>query len=251
MGVIAQWGGSGLTDGTVFTNSTVGTGDTHLDTVTSAAGTFTIRNGGLYSPRIEMNQQPSTAAQMIWQAGIGGTTYLDYAIRFYFEPTAFSSGGNAQLFSARDSSNAVVWWLDVTPTGIIRLRNAANVAVDISASPLPIEEMRFDAVVHNDAVTVSIHNGESLNPFEVLSGTGFLTGFQQVRFGNPNSAPTWPKAWWDGLAFSNEATKIGPITPPPPTPVTLWDGSTEQPLTVDGVWDGSAVQPIVSTIEIA
>lgn len=36
----------------------------------------------------------------------------------------------------------------------------------------------------------------------------------------------------------------GPELAGPSSPWTLWDGATEQPLTLSGVWDGAAVQPL-------
>lgn len=252
MTIVASWNGDGLSDGTTFNTSTAGTGDNNFDVV---SGSFTIRNGGLYSPRIEMNQQSGQAAEFRWtEASLGVGPYPQHALRFYLELTGHPPG-NGQLCSAKAMDNSNFWWMDITSAGILRLRDTGGSAKALSSAALPIDqELRIEVVADGTDVSVFVYVGESTVPIQTLNGTGFsgVVATHRLQFGNTNTTPTYPKTSWDSIAFADEAVLIGAINPeePPTTSLYLWDGSEELPLSVDGVWDGSVAIPMGS-IEVA
>lgn len=244
MSVIAKWSGAGLTDGTVVTNTTAGTGDTHFDTVlASAPGAFTVRNGGAYSPRIELTSPTAPSAHLIWLAALSSGTYPQHAIRFYIELAALPTG-NAQIFSMRDNLNNLMWWLDITALGILRLRNEGGTALALSQQPLSLNKpIRIEGTCNVGDVSVFVYKGDSQIPIETLSGSGVNTrSAQQVRFGTPNNANLLPHMYFDEMAFANTLDLIGPVVPAPALPLSVWDGSKETSLAVYGVWDGTALQ---------
>lgn len=209
MTVVASWSGEGLTDGTSVGTGTTGSGDTAFDTVT--ASTFTVDTTGLHSPRIQVDQQASTEAQLVWDDGTLGTLGA-HAVRMYVELSAWP-GGNARILHAYDASNALQWWMDVTSSGILRLRDPGGSAVDTSTSGLPTDD-EFRIEVTGDgtgAVTVNLYDGDSTTAFDTLSGTGLGTTVQQIRVGTPSTSPTWPRWWVDEIAVADDDTEIGPV----------------------------------------
>lgn len=215
MTIVASWSGAGLTDGTSVGTGTTGTGDTAFDTVT--ASTFTVDTTGLHSPRIKVDQQAATEAQLIWDDTTLGTLGA-HAVRMYVELSAWPSG-NARLLHAYDSTNALQWWMDVTSAGILRLRNAGGSAVDTSASGLPTsDEFRIEVVGDGTGnLTVNLYDGDGTTAFDTLTGTGLGTTVQQIRFVTPSTSPTWPTLWVDELAVANTAAEIGPVVSPVPS----------------------------------
>jgi hypothetical protein len=144
--------------------------------------------------------------------------------------------------------------MDMTPTGILRLRKTDGTSVSVSNAPIPLnQELRLSAVADGDAVSVYVYKGESLSPIQVLAGTGFDTTIDssQFRFGNPNSAPLWPLTYWDNMALADEAVRIGPHVPPPPSNWSMWDGTQEVTINIAGMWDGAALVDLNTTSEIA
>ncbi|MFD0851857.1 hypothetical protein ACFQ07_06475, partial [Actinomadura adrarensis] len=81
-----------------------------------------------------------------------------------------------------------------------------------SSAPLPIgTALRIEGVADGPDVEVTVYAGDSATPMHTLAATGFGTTFVQARWGNPNTAPTWPALRWDNLAVSDEAIPIGPV----------------------------------------
>jgi hypothetical protein len=163
--------------------------------------------------------------------------------------TAYPSA-NGQLVSMRNSTNSLFWWLDITPTGFLRLRNLAGTSVATSIRPVPLNKpLRIEITADGADIKAYLFGGNSLGPVEALASTNFDTSIsaQQIRFGNTSTAPTWPKIFFDEIVFTNTAVRIGPVT----TPSTLsgwtrWNGTSEVPLTLDGAWDGSLIKPFGS-----
>lgn len=240
MSTVASWSGTGLTDGTAIGTSTAGTGDTPFGAA-ATAGAFTVDATGLHSPRIQADQQAATDAQLMWDTAVLGTLGA-HAVRMYFELSAWP-GGNARLLAAHDASNVLMWWLDVTAAGILRLRDPGGSAKDTSASGLPTgTELRLEVVADGaGAVTATVYTGDGTTPWDTLSGTGFGTTFQQLRIGNPSTSPTWPRLWLDEIAVADTAAEIGPVEPPPPPPDIPTTTAPEIPVFLPGVPVGADV----------
>jgi hypothetical protein len=211
MAIIARWSGLGLADGIAVDNTTVGAGDVAFDTVTS--GAWSIDAGGEYLPRLQMDQAAATAAQAVWSAGTLGTL-TGYAVRGYLEMTAYPSAGAPilQAFSAA----SLRWRLDITSAGLMRLRDSANTIIATAATPLEAGDvLRVEVVVTGTSATAHAYLGDSTTALVTLAGT-VGSGADEVRFGNTQTAPTWPRLLWDELAVANTAALIGPVAEVPP-----------------------------------
>lgn len=206
MSVVARWFGDGLTDGAAVSTSTAGTGDDVFDLVSS--GAFTVDASGLRSPRIQMDQAASTVAQLIWTTTTLGSL-TNHAVRAYVELSANPSAG-APLITAYGSSNtAQKWRLDVKADGTLRLRNASNAEVQVSPTSLPLNTVvRIETMVSGTTATVHAYAGDSPTALFTLSGT-VGSGVDAVRFGNPQTAPQWPRLFFDDLAVADTAAEIG------------------------------------------
>ena len=207
MAVIAHWSGDGLTDGTAVAEATAGTGDTPLDLVTG--GAFTIDTTGLHSPRLLMAQQASAAAQAGWgSATLGSLT--GHAARCYLEMSAYPSAGTPILQAYTGGS--MRWRLDITSAGLLRIRNAANTVVATAPAALPTgAEARIEIVVDGTSATAYAYLGDAVTALYSINGA-VTAGADEIRFGTPNAAPTWPTLWLDELAVADTAALIGPAT---------------------------------------
>lgn len=251
MAVVSSWRGSGIAAGTSLTTSLAGVGDASFDNVTvTAPGTIKVHNSGIYSPRLELLNPTAPAMQFYWQANLGPGSLAQHSIRFYMELTALPTG-NAQLFSFRDSINTLVWWLDITALGILRLRDPGGTALAVSTSALPLNtELRIEASANGSSVTVYVYVGESLAAIQTLSGSVVTTSSRQARWGSPSGANLLPRMYLDNMAVNNTATLLGPITPPAPSAFKLWNGTAEAALNVAGVWDGTTIQSLGSPVVV-
>lgn len=208
MAIVASWTGDGLAAGPL-TAGMAGVGDTGFNTVTT--GAFTVTDDG----RIQMDQQLSTAAQLIWSSATLGSL-SGYAVRGYVELSAYPSAG-APILQAF-ASGALRWRLDVTSTGLVRLRDASNAIVATASSAVPLNtELRVEAVINADAATALVYLGDEEDALVELSGT-VGAGADEVRWGNTQTAPTWPRLWWDDLAVADTPALIGPVPAPEPEP---------------------------------
>lgn len=208
MSILARWYGDGLADETVLTEGTAGTGDAPFELVSD--NQFTVDATGARPPRIRMDQDTATVAQIIWRtATLGSLT--NFAVRGYVEFTAFPSAGTPLLTAYGSNDSAQRWRVDVKAAGELRLRDAANVELDVSAAPMPLNtEIRIDVVISGTSATVTAHTGDDdTGPLTTLTGTVGATT-DSIRYGNPQSVPIWPTLWWDDLAVSDTAAPIGP-----------------------------------------
>lgn len=238
MAVLASWSGLGLADGTPVTTSTAGSGDTAFTTVTS--GAFTVDDSGLHAPRLQVDQQAATEAQLIWDSTVVGTSLTAWAARVYVELSGYPPSNGGRILSAYTSSNNLLWFVDLTAAGIFRLRNAGGTSVD-SDGPLPLDtELRVEAVHDDGDVTVTVYTGDGGTPVASVSSTGLGTGsgLEAVRWGMPATSPTWPTLWLDEMAVADEATEIGPVPAPPvPTPPPpRFPLQDRYELLLDGTW---------------
>lgn len=240
MAVIASWSGTGLADGTGVTTSTAGTGDTAFTTATSGAAQ--VDTSGLHSPRIQVDQAAATAAELIWDSTVVGTSRTAWAARVYVELSAWPPSNGGRLLSAYTASNALMWFVDLTTAGLLRLRNAGGSAVSTSALAIPTAtEMRIEAVHNNGSVTVNVYTGDGTTVFTSVSATGLGTGsgLEAVRFGMPSTSPTWPTFYLDEMAVADTAAEIGPVAPPEPPPDIPATVAPEVPVFLPGVPVGS------------
>jgi len=223
MAIIAVWNGDGLADGTPVTTSTAGTGDTPWSLVTSGAAV--VSASGSRPPRIQVDQQAGNTAQLIWKSGVVGVRSA-YAVRGYLELTAYPSAGAPILNAYGANDSALRWRLDVTSTGIVRLRDASNTIIATASSAVPLNtELRVEIVVNNGAATARIYQGNSTSaPLVDLSGIVGAAGAatDAIRWSNPQTAPTWPRHYWDAIAVSDTPAEIGP----PPGSVVEGTGAT-------------------------
>lgn len=246
MGIIAKWSGDGVANGTALGTTVGATADTKFDVVALTGATCTVVDDfSLYGPRLELKTGASaTIANWYWQAALGTGPFPQHAVRCYIE-FADRPSGNAQLFSMRDGANAVLWWLDITAAGILRLRNNVGTAVGLSKAPLPVNQTLRIEVTHNlGNVVATVYRGDTTVPIETLAGNvGATISPLRCYFGAPNTANVLPHMYWDEMAFANTSDLIGPIWPSNP-PFTVWDGRKEVGADIYGVWDGTTLQQI-------
>jgi len=231
MAIIAVWNGDGLTAGTPVTTSTAGTGDTAFNLATGGAAV--ISASGSRPPRIQVDQQANTTAQFIWRSTVFGVRTA-YAVRGYLELTAYPSAGAPILNAYGAGDSALRWRLDVTSTGIVRLRDASNAIIATAPSPIPTGvELRVEVVINAGAATARIYQGDSTSTVLVdLSGTVGAAGAttDAIRWSNPQTAPTWPRHYWDAIAVSDTPAEIGP----PPGSVVEGTGATSATAATSG-----------------
>jgi hypothetical protein len=246
MAVIARWTGTGVTGGTALGTTVGATTDTKFDVVALTGATCVVLDDfSLYGPRLELKSGPSaTIANWYWQAALGTGPFPQHAVRFYIE-LADRPSGNAQIFSVRDTANAQQWYIDITPAGILRLRNNLGTALALSKAPLIMNEvLRIEGICNLGNVTVTVSRGDTVVPLETLSGNvGTTIVPARCYFGMPNTANVMPHMYFDEMAFANTSDFIGPNWPSRP-PFTVWDGRKEIGADIYGLWDGTTLQRI-------
>ncbi|MBO2459829.1 hypothetical protein [Actinomadura violacea] len=207
MGLVARWYGHDLADGTALDATTAGPGDTPFDTATAGAAHVDV--SGLHPPRIRLDQQPSSPAQLVWSAATLGALQ-SYAVRAYLQMSAWPSAG-APLAQAYGSGNtALRWRIDITVAGLLRLRDASNNVIATATTALPAgEELRPEIVIDGTDALVTVHAGDDESePLVSLSGS-VGNGADAIRFGSPNAAPTWPALYFAAPAVADTAAPIG------------------------------------------
>lgn len=240
MAIVASWAGAGLSNGTAVTTSTVGTGDTLFTTATAGAGT--VDTSGLHPPSIQVNQAAGAAAQYAW-TGLS-LPAAGHAVRGYLELSAWPSAG-APILQAY-AAGALVWRLDVTAAGLLRIRDAANTVVATASTALDVDvELRVEVSVASGAATAHVYDGDASTPLLTISGAVGTATVDEVRWGNPQSAPTWPTFWLAQLAAANTGAEIGPV---PGAPISGTLAATLPALQGAGVVD---VPPPPNTATLA
>lgn len=244
MAIIAKWSGDGLSDGTTITTSTAGTGDTAFDTINGTGGNVVVRSSGTRPPRLEFPAFSSQTKYLTWGSSIIGSR-TSYAVRMYATITAYG-GLSSSIFRFRNSSTEI-WRVDIAgtsgaPPGEVRLRGASGVLLDDSDSlGLSINTLyRFEGVVSGGTVTLKVYEGESLSAWDTLTGS-IGTTIDTFDVGCTVNTTTSIQ-YFDDIAVGNTATEIGPVVTSTAT-VTVWNGTTEVPATIQGVWNGSTVTP--------
>lgn len=238
MAVLASWSGLGLADGAAVGTSTAGPGDTAFTTVTPDA--FTVDDSGLHAPRLQVDQQAATEAQLIWDSTVVGTSLTAWAARVYVELSDYPPSNGGRILGAYTAANTLMWFVDLTTTGVFRLRDSGGSAVDTDG-PLPLDtELRVEAVHDDGAVTVNVYTGDSDTLVASVASGGLSAGsaLEAIRFGMPATSPVWPTLWLDEMAVADEATEIGPV-PPPPVPIPpppRFPLQDRYELLLDGTW---------------
>lgn len=244
-----SWKGNGLADGTVITAASVGTGDTPFNTVTS--GAFKMSAG-----QIQADQVAATAAQLVWSETTLGTTRTRFGVRATLTLTAYPTA-SARPLQAYTASTALLWYLSVTSAGILRLHKADNTVLASSATAFPLNlPVRLAVRSLGGVVTVTASAGGST--WATLTGDVANAGpLYQVRFGNPNTAPTFPRLWLDDMAVTDPdatvagalsvATKVGPLwtTDPAEFPFDVMCGGER--MTATSIVGGGVVQTFYVT----
>lgn len=210
MAIVAGWSGNGLADGFLIDDGSRGWGDDAWFSVTTNGSPCTVSASGLQGQRIEVNQAAGESAQLIWDTAVMGTLGA-HTTRFYTELTAYPSA-NGRLLSVYNSGLTLQYWIDVTPTGSLRLKDGAGNTLDTSAAALPLNTvLRLELVADGAGnMTVSVYLGNNTGLWDTLTGAGVGTTAQEFRFGNPNAAPTWPTFYLGGIIVTDTAALIGP-----------------------------------------
>lgn len=243
MAIVASWSGNGLTDGTVITTSTAGTGDTAFSSVNGSGGNATISATGTRSPRIAFPTLSSQSKFLTWNSGVLGAQTA-YAVRCYVEISAY--GSTSSTFFRFNNAGTEIWRVDVagsggSPPGQIRLRGSGGTLLASSTTGLSTATVyRIEAVVSSGAVTVKVFAGESTSATITLTGTVGTT-IDTLDIG-PSGTASVGTQYADDIAFANTASYIGPVSPAGAT-FTVWNGTTEVTATLDGVWNGTAIVP--------
>lgn len=246
---VSRWYGDGLPAGPM-TAATVGAGDTPFSVVTGG-GTFAVVSSGARAPRVEMNQLSGSAAQLI-RNGLGGLER--YGVRARPEFSAYPVGGNGRILSVYGPGVKLGYWLDITPAGLLRLKNGSDgVTRDQSTVPVPLGvELRLDVLADAGNLTVWLYEGDAVTPLFTLSGRPDFVTADEVRWGNSNASPTWPRMWWDGFELTDPdvplpevlsvRTTLGPIWTQDPADFPLDVVVNGERMTVTAIAGAGAIQ---------
>lgn len=242
MAIVAQWSGDGLTDGTVVTTATAGTGDTPFSQVNGSGGNVLVRNSGVRPMRLEFPALTSQTKFLTWTSGVVGLRTV-YAVRCYVELTNYGSLSST-IFRLQTGATEV-WRVDVagtggSPPGEVRLRGTAGALLDDSGTlGLALNTVyRFEGVVSAGSVTLKVYTGDSMTVWDTLTGT-VATTVDRFDIG-PSGSTTSAIQYFDDIAIADTASEIGPVAPSGPT-VSVWNGTSEVPATIQGVWNGTTV----------
>jgi hypothetical protein len=246
--IIKKWSGDGLAPG-VLTTTAAGPGDTAFDLFYGdPGGTYpNIVASGPRSPQLEFQTANSKSAAPAWNL----PALTKSAGRFYFTtPAAWNSASHS--IAQMESSGAIRARISISGSGApgqLRIANAAAVQVGATANNTLALSTRYRIEWTLDHTTgifsVNAYTGDGTTALATLSATSdYGTSINRVVFGAYNTAAV-PLMQFDDFAVADTAAFIGPYTAPQSfTPVaTLWDGSTELPVTVS-VWNGAAEVPV-------
>ena len=197
---VASWAGAGLADSTPVESGTAGTGDTPWTGATT--GAF-VMDGG----RVRMDQQSGQTAQLIWNSSVVGTSRTRYGLRFWTEWSGYPNVGS-RITMAYGASTTLLWFVDVTSTGIMRLRDGSSTTLDQTAAAIPLgTPLRVDVLVDEGDLSVRVVDAADVLVAE-LSGSVTIGPVHEVRFGNHSTATLWPRLWlWD-LAFTDPDNQL-------------------------------------------
>lgn len=199
---------SGGSSGDAFDTVVTGTGVTNVfDTAQFMHGTFSARQA-----------TGATSAQAILTWAYTGVTRI-----FGRAYVRFSDVTTARSLIQIRASNAQRARIVLTAASKIALNNAANTAVDTSATSLVVNtwyRLEYDIAVGTSAAgTVNIYVGDSTTLTESIGGTSDFNAvnFDETRHGQIANAANLPDMWWDSLD-TNDIGMPGPagLSPMPP-----------------------------------
>ncbi|MEU4726528.1 hypothetical protein AB0G06_43615 [Nonomuraea dietziae] len=177
-----------------------------------------------------------------------------YAVRVYLELTAHASA-SIIVITGLTANNATAQWRVTlagtgagAQTGQIRITNGAGTTQASSGSSvIPLNQVvRLEAVIQSGAFTATAYSGDTNTVIATATATTVTTvDMDAVRFGPFSTAPTVPTFYLDDFALSDTAALIGPPSPAPSGATwSLWNGTSEVPLSLEGVWNGTSVTPL-------
>lgn len=245
MAKLIEWNGIGLTQGSLISAGSAGTGDTPISVVQGA------------TPTVDLNDA-QTPSIFFDSAGAGSTVrwtlstaHTELRARFYFKtPPAWASISHA-LFEFRDSASAPTVRVAIAGTGApgqIRLANAAATNVATSSNGLMSTNTWYRCELKADIAggiarlmlylgnsSVSIYDSN-----DVASSYG--TSADRIWLGTINNSPDIDSKVAHVVVTDQKNIPIGAYGTPGVVTVAIWDGSIEQPAHY-AIWDGTTEHP--------
>lgn len=199
----------------VLTTTTVGTGDTPFDIVST--NTISVVDGG---DRVELllPDAASPAPQVRWT----GRSMTDYCVRRYIKLDALPAATIGVLQALAVGSQ--VWRVELLSTGFFRLRDAANLTLFTqSANAISAGQyVRLEVVVSGGTATLFVYLDHTTSLLTTGSGATGAAAFDEIRFGRPAAvAATGERSAY--MALGDTATLLGPAV----TVATVFAGNDQ------------------------
>ncbi len=213
-GLIGQWNGWGLAQGTAIAAGLGGTGDMTIEAGQNL-GSCIVDHTGLYAPRIKMVQVGATATNISWRAArLGTLTKACFTFMFEF----VSNPGTAWPFFTVLSANDTVTQgrLELGTTGAIRIKDKAGTLQVTTANLSPGEyrvEVVYDFAADSLTVTAYTADGTSVAATGSFAGMGYSAAMDTIRLHNWQTVPGSITAYYSKLLVTNLAQGTGPIFP--------------------------------------
>jgi len=180
-----------------------------------------------------------------------------FAIRLASTPTA-----NGLFYVARiGDGNSHAFRVLMTTARRIQLQNNATATVTPSLSSIALDlntwyrlEFQCNVPVSGQSSTMAygIYTLDGTTPLASYVNTawnaGVNTNFHRAQLGRFSGTSWGTGPYFDDFVYLDSTTPTGPWTTGTANPWSLWTGSTEVPITMQGVWTGTAITPATYTI---
>lgn len=215
----------GQTSGTAVSTSGTNTGGGSGDAFSAANSGITFSNAqAAHGTRSYL--MPGTAATFNTLTFTSpDATTNGFSVRFYLYATTAPSA-EIQFINVQTSAGAAVAALNLMPTMVLRMKNAADASVYTFTNAVPLNQwvrVSFYGTINatTGSMTCSFYSLDSLTAIDTHTVTGANTGStapNKVLYGKLTQAPSMTTYYFDDIAQNlDSSTEIPPVSNTPPT----------------------------------
>jgi hypothetical protein len=211
---------------------------------------YSVESAGSFGERLSWTQAPGQAAGAEWNQTTLGAALATQTLRWVAVFSGWPTESGFSIAQGVDETSGSVnrWRIDISTTGLLRIRDAGGTVVQESDDPVPLNtEVRFEAIRDGTVMTVHAFSpATTTTPLITISGT-VGSPVNRIRIGQTFSSTIVPTFTADEIIVTDHAGIVGPpepagppTVPEPPTNVTATAGVNEATISWTAAYDGGS-----------